>query len=363
MGESEIGGVVIRELSGDLRELGVSGGRWAPRSEVEPLDLRHLWALPGLADAHTHLAADRLELEPGDPRRIRTRAFQALEGGVFLCLDKGWRDHSVLSLLALPPTRRPDLEAAGRMIASQGGYYPGFAVEVDEDGLVSAVAEEARTVGGWVKLVGDWPRKGRGALANFGMEALTRAVEVAHRAGARVAIHTMAPEVPTMAVRAGVDSIEHGMFLTEDDLTLLAERGGVWVPTLCRVEAIRDRLGADSSGGRLLSAGLDRVRDLLPMAEKVGVTVLAGSDLVFPPAQIGKEAVRLVEYGLSSAAAVAAASTAGMAHAGLDSGFEVGRPADLVAFAGNPMEEPAELTRPLVVIRRGRLIRADSAFP
>jgi imidazolonepropionase-like amidohydrolase len=333
-------------------------GRWRDDSMRGEPDLgRDWWCLPGLADAHSHLAADDLNLEPGDPAAIRRRAFASLEGGVFLVVDKGWNDDSVvLTLSEIGPDARPDFEAAGRMIAVEGGYYPGFGVETDADGLASVVADAAATGRGWVKLVGDWPRRGQGALANFGLEELSAAVEVAHRAGARVSIHTMAPEVPSMAVAAGVDSIEHGLFLTSADLDLLASRGGAWVPTVVRMEATADMLGASSSGARLIREGLENVAALLPSAPP-HVAVLAGTDLAVPTYEVGREVEALIELGLSPERALAAASTAVRSYLGLPEGFRTGDPADAVFYPTDPLDSPEVLSRPVAVLRGGVRLR------
>ncbi len=348
----------VRRLGGSPVELGIAGGLW-----VEPqlalggdFDLSAFYSLPGLADAHLHLSADRMDLEAADLSEVRRRAFAAVEGGVFLGLDKGWCDEVVLAILDDPREVRPDLQASGRMITAPGGYYPGFTKEVGDDELAAAVAEAASRSNGWVKIVGDWPRKGLGALPNFTEEALTAAVGVAHRAGARVAIHTMARDVPSMAVRAGVDSIEHGLFLTDADVRALGERGGAWVPTVVNVEAIIEQLGPESSGGVLLSEGLDRVRQLLPGAVAAGVAVLAGSDLALPHGQIGREVERLVSYGLAEEDAVAAASEHAFRYAGVEAGFRAGLPADLVAFAADPREQVAALSDPQLVIRNGSVL-------
>lgn len=348
--------VTLRPPGGDDVVLVAEDGRWAePDGPVdEAYETQELWALPGLADAHAHLAADEMTLEPGDPATIRRRAFTCLEGGVFLALDKGWRDETVLTLLTEAPDRRPDLQAAGRMIAAPGGYYEDFALEVDEEGLAEAVARAVTSSGGWVKIVGDWPRKGEGPRPNFSFEALAAAVRIAHGAGARVAVHTMARQVPGMAVAAGVDSIEHGLFLTEDDLALLAGRGGMWVPTVLRMEEVRSELKEGSRGRLLLTEGLANVAALLPVAEELGVRVLAGSDLAIPARRVAAEAVRLGEVGLSSGAAVAAVSTAVYEAAGVPAGFRPGLFADAVFFDRDPREDLRVLERPVLVLRRGR---------
>ncbi|CAN5802980.1 amidohydrolase family protein [soil metagenome] len=329
-------------------------GRWAEPTTVATPDLGvGLWAVPGLVDAHAHLAADRLELGPGNTDAIRRRAVACLDEGVFLVVDKGWSDDSVvLALTDTHPSEAPDWEGASRMIAAPDGYFPGFATETDAAGLTKAVSASVERGRGWVKLVGDWPRRGVGPRPNFDEASLAAAVRVAHAGGARVAIHTMAPEVPSMAVRAGVDSIEHGLFLTGDDLAALAARGGAWVPTVVRMEETAAALGVDSSGRRLISEGLDNVSSLLQSVPD-GVSVLAGSDLAMAPGKIGKEVVRLVELGLDPSRAVAASTHEARLYLGRRDGFEVGQPADAVFYRTDPREDPSVLLEPSAVMRSG----------
>lgn len=310
-----------------------------------------------MADSHAHLAADELELAPGKPADIRRRAFACLERGTFLVIDKGWRDDSVVATLrGAPPLESPDVEGAARMIAVEGGYYPGFAVETDRRGLEEAVSAAVEGGDGWVKLVGDWPRKGRGALPNFDEEALAAAVEVSHRGGAKVAIHTMAPDVASWAVWAGVDSIEHGLFLTRDDLEELGRRGGAWVPTVLRMEAMVEMLGRTSGGGRLIAAALEDM-PLLMRELPEEVTVLAGTDLATPPGRVAAEAVALVRLGLSPERAVDAASSGARRYLGRPDGFTSGEPADAVFFEGDPYEDVSVLGEPVAILRSGERLR------
>lgn len=333
-------------------------GTWGSASEGTAPELGEGWfALPGLADAHAHLAGDELALAPGRPAEIRKRAFACLERGTFLAIDKGWGDDSVVATLsAAAPTEGPDLEAAGRMITVEGGYYPGFAVETDRSGLEEVVHAAVVEGRGWVKLVGDWPRKGKGVVPNFDEEALSVAVEVAHAGGARIAIHTTGPEVASWAVWAGVDSIEHGPCLDRADLEELGRRGGAWVPTVLRMEATVEFLGRGSGGGRLIQAALDDmpqlVADLPP-----GVEVLAGTDLATPAGGVAAEAVALHRLGLPAAAAVDAASISARRYLGRSEGFQVGEPADVVFFESDPYEDPSILNVPVAAVRAGRRLR------
>lgn len=343
---SPLGGTAVRDIV---------DGKWAePSGEVDVELGAEMWALPGLADAHAHLAGEKLDLKPGDFEGAIQRAKAALDAGVTLILDKGWSDDTTVRVVsAVPEPERPVIEAAARMIATEGGYYPNFARESAPGELVDVVAEEAAAGAGWVKLVGDWPRKGRGPLPNFDEAELRSAVDTAEAAQARVAIHTMAADVPSMAVAAGVHSIEHGLFLAEEDLDLLGRRGGMWVPTLSRVEALIGGLGESSTGGKLLGTGLDNVRRLLPLAAEAGVLVLAGTDLAGAPSDVVAEAMKLAEYGLSNRQALEAVSMSAFAATGHAADFRPGSVADAVLFSEDPQQNLDALRYPSQVIRSG----------
>lgn len=350
--------LTLRRLAGEPIRLQVSGGRYRDPGQGanREIDLARYWALPGLADCHAHLAADALtQVEfSGEIEGIRRRAFAQVQAGIFLVIDKGWRDEVVLSLRDDPETERPHLQAAARIITGAAGYFPGFAVETDDAGLVNEV-RASNSSGGWVKLIGDWPQKGRGPVINFSEEALAAAVNVAHAAGARVAIHAMAPETPTRAVRAGVDSIEHGLYLTPDDVESLGARGGAWVPTIGNTLDVIEMLGVGSSGARILGQGLENIRRLLPDAVEAGVAVLAGTDLGLPHGELATEAVLLSTYGLNGKATVDAAGSAAYRYLGIPN-MEPGASADLLLFDEDPSIDPMVLQRPLAGMRAGRVV-------
>jgi imidazolonepropionase-like amidohydrolase len=356
--------ITIREPGGDPFPLVVEGHRFTDPDDG-PIDREistgPLFALPGLADCHAHLSLNGISEMVGVTDDVIRRngpvnAWMQVEGGVLLIADKGSGSDVALEILDTPPTHRPEIQMAGRVIASPGGYYPGYATEVDEAGLVDAVRNAASGRASWVKVIGDWPRPGAGPQANFGEAALTRAVEVAHAAGRRVAVHTMAPQGIGPAVTAGVDSIEHGLFLSDDDLPTLAERGAAWVPTILGADAVIGFLGADSTGGRLLSRGIANVRELLPEAERLGITVLAGSDLAVPHGKVAHEAIRLHGLGLSRPAALRAVGSAAYDYLGVDHGFAPGKTADAVFVADDPRESLETLLEPRLIVRSGRFV-------
>jgi imidazolonepropionase-like amidohydrolase len=166
----------------------------------------------------------------------------------------------------------------------------------------------------------------------------------------------MAPEVASMAVRAGVDSIEHGLFLTVDDLEALAGRSGMWVPTVLRMHEVLAELRPGSSGAEVLGRGIENVRTLLPRAAEMGVAVLAGSDLAVAVGDIGLEVKALIALGLPSDAAIAGASDGARDAIGAPAGFQVGSPADLVAYAVDPVLDPDQLLVPVIVMSAGEIV-------
>jgi imidazolonepropionase-like amidohydrolase len=256
---------------------------------------------------------------------------------------------------SIDPSLRPEIEAAGIINAVEGGYWPDFARELTRATFDDGIRRSAAEGSGWVKLVGDWPRRGQGPVANFDEDQLRRAVELAAEDGARVAIHTMAREAPGMAVRAGVHSIEHGLFLSEQDLALLGSRGGMWVPTIIRMEAVVAQLGEASSGGKLLVEGLDNVRRLMPLAAEAGVHLLAGTDVTVGAHDVALEALKMVEYGLPVDRAIDAVSVSGFEATSRSSGFDAGDPANAVLFGDNPLRDISVLGRPEYVIRLGEV--------
>jgi hypothetical protein len=356
--------LLLRDQTGAEYRLGVADGRFVVPDSGVVHDLRHLVAVGGLADCHAHLSgddvADIIEYDGAaiEEKMLHNARLQ-MEGGVLLLADKGSKSSLSLRILSEEESQRPRMQMAGRMIAVDGGYYPGFAAEIDEANLETVIGEATDDGATWIKLVGDWPRRGVGAIPNFSEAALRQIVTVAHGAGCRVAIHTAAPETPGMAVRAGVDSIEHGLYLTPDALGELGERGGAWVPTVVAMEAISQWLGTTSSGGRVLAAGLENTAELLPLAVEAGVAVLAGTDLALKHGAVATEAIRLTDYGLSTKQALHSVTRAAYDYLGMEAGFSPGLPADVVLFDGDPVNDLSVLLEPRVVIRAGRVVLGE----
>lgn len=353
----------LRRLDESIVELGISGRVFTEPDQNDPdiVDCSAFVALPGLVDAHAHLQANGVdEMVAADSPDLATMATNAraqINAGVLLIADKGSKSNASLAFLASDPHDRPELEMAGEILVVEHGYYPGFGRVIDPTQTAEAAAEAAATPATWVKFIGDWPRRGVGPVANFEEDQLAAAVAAAHRAEARVAVHSMAPGTATAAVRAGVDSIEHGLFLSSDDIGALGRRGGAWVPTVFAMEAAAESLRPGSSGRRLLLDGLDNVRELLPGAVAAGVRVLAGTDLALAHGEVAREVAKLAEYGMSPHDIVASTVFGGYQYLGASSRLEAGGRADVVCLPADPRDDVSALANPCFVMRLGRVVR------
>ena len=157
-----------------------------------------------------------------------------------------------------------------------------------------------------------------------------------------------------MAVRAGVDSIEHGLFLSDHDLEMLGARGGCWVPTVVQMEATISQLGERSSGGRLLIEGLENVRARLGAVD-AGVHVLTGTDLVIGSHEVARGGPSLGD-GTGAGGRDRRRLLVGFPGYRPSVGVRRRRSGNAVLFSENPISNPRALTDPAVVIRLGRVV-------
>jgi hypothetical protein len=123
------------------------------------------------------------------------------------------------------------------------------------------------------------PEPGTDAEATYPVQAIARMVAAAHRAGARVAVHSTVPDTGQL-VAVGVDSVEHGWSgLDEHAIRDMAGRGTALAPTVGALVAMLDAPGTAPGRRRGFAEGQARVAELLPLAVRLGVPVLAGTDV------------------------------------------------------------------------------------
>jgi imidazolonepropionase-like amidohydrolase len=221
---------------------------------------------------------------------------------------------------------------------------------VAPDDLAAAIRAEVAAGAAWVKIIGDFPQWAEGGpvpqstAATYDLETLRYAVDAAHAAGARVAVHSNLPDSGLAGI--GADSIEHGTALGHSELEALGVRAGAWTPTLCAVLHGRD--SSDPAVRRRTDELRERLRDCLPYAVAHGVRVLAGTDVV---GTIADEIALLAEHGLTAAQAIAAAGSAARDFLGIHP------EGDIVTYDDDPLEDPRALARPVAVVVRGVRVR------
>ncbi len=348
---------MIRLPDGEVVDAGItSAGRWTSQPPDRAGLLPGRFVLPGLVDAHCHLSVGRADGgEPFalDPDVMRANLRNAHAAGVTVIRDTGSPGSATLTLLG--SAEGAGLQACGRFLAPAGRYYPALHEPVPRELLVAAALEEVRAGATWIKLIADFPVLSPGEPPSapsptYPLADIQRLVEAVHGAGARVAAHSTTRYV-TELIAAGIDSVEHGTALDDDDIASLAARGGAWTPTLCAV--VGTRLGESIPQLRQRLERAERLRYLLSRADGHGLTVMAGTDVA---GSIPQEVALLAELGLPPQAALAAASTAARRFLGFG-GFQPGEPADLVTYDSDPRDDPAVLGQPAAIVVRGARIR------
>ncbi|MDG1187768.1 MAG: amidohydrolase family protein [Ilumatobacter sp.] len=362
----------------DRPEILVDGGNVVAVNEalpdsIEVHDFGDVTLLPGLVDCHQHLVFNgrgTLEQQVSDvddtalTARARANARLALEGGVTTVRDLGDRGFVTLGLRADPDLAT--IAAAGPPITPPGGHcwYLGGECE-GSNNLAAAVADRVERGCDVVKIMvtgGAMTPSFPLWMSQFAEADVRLVVEAAHAAGLPVAAHCHGVDGIAMAVDVGVDSIEHCTFFTESNesipppelLDRLAASGialsATWgvtetPPTPANWQrarpVIEGALGRVHAAGGVVVVGTDagiyqqKPHDVLPHA--LPTLLSAGMTAV--------EALRAIT---SSAADVCRRSERGRLQAGL--------PADIVAVAGDPVADPAALTRIAAVWRNGRSI-------
>src|SRR5262249_22397556 len=246
-------------------------GRWMsmPSAGAELLPGR--FVMPGLVDAHCHLSLGQGgHVEPvGSGIEVASANLAAARAaGVTAIRDTGSPGGITLRLVA--GADGGDLQVCGRFLAPEGQCFPEVCEPVPAEDLVAAALAEVAAGARWVKLVGDFPVLGgtngppTAPVPTYPIADVRRLVDAVHAAGARVAAHTTTAHVKSL-IAAGIDSVEHGTGLDEDDLVELAARGGAWTPTLCAFTAVAPTANDRERRERYLLAR-DRLHRLLPVA-------------------------------------------------------------------------------------------------
>lgn len=343
---------------GDVREIFIVDGRitYQGADGVETL-LEDCVLVPGLVDVHAHLTMSFPQPDLPPEERAATNAAAHLDAGVLLIREPG--SPEIGSRGIGPDALLPRVITSGRFLSAPGHGVPGLDLEVPLDRLPDEAERELGSGDGWVKVIGDTFVPGPGITRTFPSDALEATVQRIHALGGRVAIHAMSAGVIADAIDAGFDSIEHGSYMEEGQLGLLAERGIAWTPTLSIDELMRSmvrQMGWPDDAIADLDRGFDGQPAMVAAAVDAGVTILAGTDAgAVPHGSIREEISLLNTAGVPADVALGAGSWTARSFLGLP-GIEEGAWADLVAYRDDPRDELGVLQRPAFRMLGGRLI-------
>jgi imidazolonepropionase-like amidohydrolase len=197
-------------------------------------------------------------------------------------------------------------------------------------------------------------------------EEMKAVVDAAHAKNHRVAIHSYGPSGVKDAVRAGADSVEHGIELDDETIAEMVRRGTVWVPTIDHnryyVDA-KDEFGFAADTIPPLQAYIEKNLESTRRAVKAGVKIAMGSDAVYTMfGQNTRELGWLVKAGMTPAQALQSATTVGAALLGMERSLGAIAPgyfADIVAVEGDPLADVNALIGSVRWVMKGGQVVVD----
>src|SRR5437764_5077032 len=357
------------------------------------IELGDATLLPGLIDCHVHVDADWNDLSAVEPLR-RSAADKALLGlmnaqtylrrGFTTLRDAGSTDYAYDTVSLRNAFNRgmfdgPRMFVAGVPLSVTGGHgdlnalapdvpmprAPNIADTPDE--IRIAVRRDLRNGADWIKLMASGGVMD--VLSDYNMQELSdeqmrAAVEVAHRAGRRVMAHAEGTAGIAAAVKAGVDTIEHGTVLDEETAKLMAERGTWLVPTLQTFQRGPEMGLTQGQEPEMLAKGkaiLEHQQPSFDLAMKHHLKIAYGLD--DDPQYTTREFQAVVKAGMTPCPALQPWTVNAAELLRLSSNIgslEPGHYADVVAINGDPLKDIAAMEKVVFVMKGGKVIRVGA---
>ena len=355
---------------------------------------------PGLIDAHTHLsfpstndyrmeALDRMQKTVPEQTLIATQNLKVtLMAGITTVRDVGSFDFIDVGLRnavrdgVIPGPRMQvsvhAVGATGGHCDFQGGFTFGLFSHENgpADGIING-ADQARyavrlsakygadiiktcATGGVLSLTDDVD------TPQLTQEELNAIVDEAHALHKKSAAHAHGAEGAKRAIRAGIDSIEHGTFMDDEALDMMKARGTVFIPTLMATQGGREKLGKGAYSPRVeakMRAAIEAINQTVKRALAKGVIIGMGTDAgVYPHGRNPEEFHMLVDLGMPPIDALRAGTSVDAQLLGLQNKIgtlESGKLADLVVIPGDPIQNIRQVEKITFVMKEGVIYRND----
>lgn len=365
LSESVASNMSIRVENGKITE--IKKGSIAAEEGYTIIDLKGKYLMPGLIDAHVHL-------------RDLASAKTALHSGVTTARSMGvshFVDVGMRELAKAGSIESPEILAAGYHVrpTAADGFY------LDHPEMASYKATGIQGVEAIRKMgeimVGrkvDWIKTNATARAGlpytdprepyYDVEELKVLVETGTKGGVPVAAHAHGDEGGRAAVMAGVKSIEHGTYLSEETLDLMVEKNTYLVPTIAIVSDLKEP-GGDYDQPVLAVRGrhmLPRIRQTAAYAHKAGVKLIAATDTGYDPnsvMRLGLELEEFISIGMTPFEAIRSATSRSAKFLEINDhtgSIQKGLDADMLILENNPLENIGAIHDPLMVINNGKII-------
>lgn len=336
------------------------------------LDFSNYTVMPGIIDCHDHLGIDLGDEVAQSKESLGYTAIKGvctaknvLKAGITTLRDvgeQGFLDTCWKRAIEEELILGPRILISGQFICRTGGHGWFFG-QPEADGVDEIRKAVRRQIKAGVDLIkvmitGGMSTPGSDPLvAEYTKEEIATVIEEAHRANKKVAAHAHGGEGITWGIEAGIDSIEHGIFLTEEQIQMMVKKGTFLVATTGLAKALMNDPSMPEFYRNKIKKTIEKSVQTLKLARKHGVKIAMGGDTHH--AHPEEELITLIEAGYTHIEAIKAATINGAELCGIDDmtgSIEVGKVADIIAIDGDPLKDIRNLKNVKHVIKEGQLI-------